>query len=432
MKKLLLVLSLALTLVCDSVWAFAPAKAIDALGLGQHIAGLDISVYQHPGEAAIDFKKMYASGIRFVIIKGGDALDRYDAQAMKYFLPDRKAAQAAKLYTSFYYYATLPDSTDENIVIQDAQAQAQKIIWRIASLGGYGKRDMPVALDMENNCVRVNQYGSCAKYTSKNLISIWTQSWLDTVYNKTHRKPFLYSYANFLENNLVRSTALRQYPLWLAHYSLSPAVPTNQPNSKKVGCYAHAWANADCTANWQIWQYSSCGIASKYGIPSNRVDLNVFNGSSSAFVKLLKGVWTPEVTDMLPINEPTTMNIVSQVAATTNDPVTFSVDVFRPDNSPVVTGTVVFTPASSGMIPGKQDPVRTSSGRWNLSITGLTAGTYLGTIDFTDQSGTEAPVQIPVTFVVTQGIAPTPTPTPSPTPRPKPTPVDTCIGQVRY
>jgi hypothetical protein len=149
-------------------------------------------------------------------------------------------------------------------------------------------------------------------------------------------------------------------------------------------------------------------------------------------VKLLKGVWTPEVTDMLPINEPTTMNVVSQSAATTNDPVTFSVDVFRPDNSPVVTGTVAFTPASSGMIPGKQDPVRTSSGRWNLSITGLTAGTYLGTIDFTDQSGTEAPVQIPVTFVVAQGIPPTPSPTPSPTPRPKPSPVDTCKGQVRY
>ena len=60
MKKLLLVLTLALTLVCDSVWAFTPDKAIDALGLGQHIAGLDISVYQHPGEAAIDFNQMYA------------------------------------------------------------------------------------------------------------------------------------------------------------------------------------------------------------------------------------------------------------------------------------------------------------------------------------------------------------------------------------
>ncbi|MEJ0014351.1 MAG: hypothetical protein WDN07_01890 [Actinomycetota bacterium] len=40
-----------------------------------------------------------------------------------------------------------------------------------------------------------------------------------------------------------RSTALREYPLWLAHYSIDPAVTTNQPNAKSVGCYADSWTN---------------------------------------------------------------------------------------------------------------------------------------------------------------------------------------------
>ena len=63
---------------------------------------------------------------------------------------DHNAAQAAGIYTGFYHYAVLPDVTDPEDIKKDALAQAQKVVWRLASLGGYGEKDLPYALDLEN------------------------------------------------------------------------------------------------------------------------------------------------------------------------------------------------------------------------------------------------------------------------------------------
>ena len=442
MKRLILTLGIALALVANLASATTSPGKIDALGPGSRIHGMDISYYQHPGNASINFSKMYAAGIRFVIIKGGDSIDTYDAQAVKYMIPDRKAAQAASMYTSFYYYAYLPNSTVQSTIVSDAKAQAQKIIWRIASLGGYGRRDLPVALDLENNCVQFNASG-CAHYASAANVTLWAQTWLATVAAATGRNPFVYSYPQFLENAMVRSATLRQYPLWLAHYSVDPAVTANQPNAKSVGCYADSWTNNDCSAQWQIWQYTSCGIAGKYGVPGTRVDLNVFNGDNNAFMKLVRGLWQPDPTQMLPFNEPTAMSITAQSAQTSKDPVLFYVSVVRPNLTPVVTGTVAYVPASTMMGAGKQSITRNSSGSWLVSITNLRAGTYVGTINFTDPTNTEAPAQVPVVFTVAPAPTPSPSPvtsptkpstpsaTPAPSPKPKPTPPDSCAGQIR-
>ena len=440
MKRLILAIGLALAMVANVSSATTTFKKIDALGPGSRIHGMDISYYQHPGNASINFKKMYAAGIRFVIIKGGDSVDAYDAQALKYMVPDRLAAQAASLYTSFYYYATLPRATDRLTVIKDAKAQAQKVIWRIASLGGYGRRDLPVALDLENNCVAYSSSG-CARYASRANVTLWAQTWLDTVAAATKRKPFLYSYPQFLESAMARAVGLRQYPLWLAHYSINPALMTNQPNAKSVGCYADSWTNNDCTTQWQIWQYTSCGIAGKYGVPGTRVDLNVFYGNNNGFMRLVRGSWQPDNSQMLPFNETTAIAITAQSSQTTLNPVLFYINVVRPNATPVVTGTVAFTPASSLMNVGKQSVIRNSSGSWLITLTNVPAGNYVGAINFTDPTGTEAAAQIPVVFTVTPAPTPSPSPTPTstlpgkpsptPIPKPKPTHVDSCAGQIR-
>jgi GH25 family lysozyme M1 (1,4-beta-N-acetylmuramidase) len=424
MKRLILALSLALTLVATGASAFSP-KEIIATGPGDHIHGMDISYWQHPAGGSIDFKKMYSAGIRFVMIKGADAHDAADAQALKYLKIDRPAAQSARLYTGFYYYAYLPDSVDPSFIITDATAQAQKVIWRLSSIGGYNSRDLPLSLDLENNCVRSSN-GSCTKYMNRNNVTLWAKTWLDAVYAKTGKKPFIYSYANFLEQSIARDAQLRTYPLWMAHYTLNPA--SAHPNQKTVGCYAHAWTNSNCTANWQIWQYTSCGIAGKYGVPGNRVDLNVFSGTSAQFLKLMRKTWIPEDSDMLPVNEATTMNISDQSSGDTNAAVKVTVDVNRPDGSPVVAGTVNFVNADSTLSSGTQSVARAASGRFVLSIAGLQAGTYVGAVNFEDVTGTHAPNQLPITFNVTQGPTPTPKPTPSKTPKP---PVDSCAGQIR-
>jgi GH25 family lysozyme M1 (1,4-beta-N-acetylmuramidase) len=424
MKKIFLVLTLSLALISNH------ANAIDLTtqGPGNRIHGIDISKWQHPNNKAIDFKKMAAAGVRFVIIKGSDAQTLADAQALKYLKIDRTAAQAEGIYTGFYHYAYLPDTTDTTRIITDAKAQAQKVIWRLASIGGYNELDLPVALDLENNCVRKS--GSvCTKFINKKYVTLWAQTWLDEVAAKTNRKPMVYSYPQFLQTAMIRSKGLAQYPLWIAAYGKSPA--TAQPGIRTVGCFAHSWTMSNCQSNWQIWQYTSCGIGSKYGIPTSRVDLNVFGGDQSSFIKLASGTWQPDAFEQLPYNEATTMKIVSQSIADTNGTSTFVIDVFRPDGSPVVTGTVNFTSLDSLMSAGVQDPVRSESGRWTLKIKGMQAGNYIGLINFVDESQVHAANFAPIQFTVGQGaVLPSPSPTKKPTTKPT-TPVDSCKGQIR-
>ena len=399
---------------------------------GGRIQGSDVSRWQHPNDQPIDFKKMFDAGMRFVLIKGSDAQEKADIETMKWLVGDRNAAQAAGLYTGMYHFAYLPNSTDEAYVIRDAKAQAQKVIWRLASLGGYNERDLPLALDLENNCVKKSSNGNCIKTMPRSLVTLWAETWLQTVEEKTGRKPFLYSYAQFLEMAMARSEALRQYPLWLAHYGINPADPIMQPGQRtSIGCFVHSWSTANCSSQWQIWQYSSCGIGKNYGVPSARLDLNVFRGSPENFLSLIKGKWQPEPVDMMPINEPTNINLISVATTDTNKPVLINVEVFRSIGTPVVTGTVVFRPLDTNVKVKKQTATRSASGRWELSIEGLPAGITAGTLNYVDISKTHADNLLPLSINLVQGpVLPPPTPTPKPTTSKKPT--DSCAKQIKH
>jgi hypothetical protein len=248
--------------------------------------------------------------------------------------------------------------------------------------------------------------------------------------DKLGRKPIFYSYPSFLEGAMNKSAALNKYPLWLAQYAINPFDPINQPGLKPGGCFVHSWTSSACQSQWIIWQYSSCGIGVRYGVPSSRVDLNVFRGTAQNFIDLTAGTWVPEAIDLMPINEATTMLISKQRATDTSKAVTFDIGVNRPDGSPVVTGTVrfVFDPLEVNKPKLTQTVTRAASGLWTLSITGFTAGTWVGSIQFTDQTKTHAATQLSVTFDLLQGIAPTPKPTKSATPKPA---IDGCKNQIR-
>ena len=399
---------------------------------GGRIQGSDISRWQHPNDQPIDFKKMFDAGMRFVLIKASDAQEKADIETMKWLVGDRNAAQAAGLYTGMYHFAYLPNSTDEAYVVRDAKAQAQKVIWRLASLGGYNERDLPLALDLENNCVKKNRSGVCIKTLPRSLVTLWAETWLQTIEEKTGRKPFLYSYSQFLESATVRSETLRQYPLWLAHYTINPADPIAKPGQREsIGCFVHSWSSANCSSQWQIWQYSSCGIGEKYGVPSARLDLNVFRGTPDQLLSLVKGNWQPETVDLMPINEATKMNLISVAATDTNKPVEINVEVFRSIGTPVVTGTVVFRPTDKNIKIKKQTPVRSASGRWELTIEGLPAGITEGTLNYVDISKTHADNELLLSITLAQGVdLPKPTPTPKPTTTKKPT--NGCAKQIKH
>jgi len=409
-----------------------PAQFIDLTGPGGRIHGADVSRWQHPNDKPIDFVKMYEAGMRFVFIKASDTRETADLLSVKYAAMDHFAAQAAGIYTGFYHYAVLPDVTDPEDVKKDALAQAQKVVWRLASMGGYSDKDLPYALDLENKCVRYSSSGACQKYATRSAVTLWATTFLASVKEKTGKTPILYSYANFLESSMTRTPELAQYPLWLAQYSIDPANPINQPGMKTGGCYVHSWTGANCDSQWTVWQYSSCGIAPKYGVPGNRLDLNVFRGTPSSFLDLAKGSWAPTLVDLMPQQEPTVLTVVGQSASTTNKLVTFKVNVVRPSGSPVVTGSVklVFDKATTPATKPTQTILRETSGVWTLALKGVLAGTYSGKVLFQDVSGTHAESTFPVTFEVTQGPTPTPKPTPSPTATKKPT-TDGCRGQIK-
>ena len=409
-----------------------PALLISASGPGGRIHGADISRWQHPNDTLIDFVKMYDAGIRFVMIKASDTRDDADGLSLKYLAMDHNAAQAAGIYTGFYHYAVLPDVTESAEIIRDATAQAQKAIWRLASIGGYSERDLAYALDLENKCVRLSTTGACQKYATRSQVTLWTTTFLHLLKEKTGKVPILYSGPNFLESSMNRTSELTQYPLWLAQYAIDPSDPLNQPGLKASGCYVHSWTGANCDSQWTIWQYTSCGIAPKYGVPGVRLDLNLFRGSAQAFLDLVQGSWTPAITDLMPSDEPTQLTVLKQSSTTTNKLVTFSVSVVRPDLSPVVTGSVklVFDPMSAPAIKPTQTVLRATSGAWTLALKGIAAGTYTGKILFTDVSKTHAQSWQEVAFTVEQGPTPSPVATPTAKPKPKPS-SDGCANQIK-
>ena len=409
-----------------------PAQFIDLTGPGGRIHGADVSRWQHPNDKQIDFVKMYEAGMRFVFIKASDTRESADQLSVKYAAMDHHAAQAAGIYTGFYHYAVLPGVTDPEGIKKDALAQAQKVVWRLASMGGYGERDLPYALDLENKCIRYSSSGACQKYASRSAVTLWALTFLASLKEKTGRTPFLYSYPSFLEGSMVRSKELAQYPLWLAQYGIDPANPINQPGVKPGGCFVHSWTGANCDSQWTVWQYSSCGIAPKYGVPGNRLDLNVFRGTPSSFLELVKGVWKPTLVDLMPQQEVTTMTLVNQSSTTTNKPATFRITVVRPTGLPVVTGDVkfVFDKSTTPEVKPTQRILRETSGAWTLELRGVTAGSFKGKIVFEDVSGTHATSSVDVSFDVVQGPTPSPKPTPSPTATKKPNP-DSCRGQIK-
>lgn len=409
-----------------------PASLISKAGPGERIYGSDISRWQHPNDKPIDFGKMYRAGMRFVMIKASDSRDDSDALARKYLAMDRHAAQSAGLYTGFYHYATMPNTSSRAVVISDAKAQAQRAIWRLASVGGYSELDLPYALDFENNCVSYRN-GRCIKYSTKKLNTLWAETWLDTVYQKTGRKPFLYSYPAFLERALTRSAKLRSYPLWLSHFGINPAKQAAEPGRKVVGCYVHSWTTGDCKSLWQIWQFSSCGIAPKYGVPGSRLDLNVFRGEVDTFLKLTKGIWEPLEGDLLPVQESTTMTISSLSASTTEKRVVVKVEVRRITGDPVVTGSVEFLPDpgfDSSTVTIEQSTIRDSSGLYTLSIRGYPAGEHRGTVVFKDPTKTHAQSFAEIQFTLEQGPEVTPKPRPTKPVVKNPT-LDGCKRQIR-
>ena len=124
---------------------------------------------------------------------------------------------------------------------EPGQSEVDQANLVIEKVGRLGAGDLPVMLDIE---VTGGQ--------SPGTIRARAQHWLDLVEAGTGKRPFIYSYASFLQTNL--GSGFGAYPLWIAAYGPScPSVP-------------------DGWSNWVMWQYSD---------GEGKLDHDVFNGSEA-------------------------------------------------------------------------------------------------------------------------------------------------------
>ena len=276
----------AILISSSPAYGYGPMNRLNPSGPGGRIFGLDISRYQHGTSAPIDFAKMARSGVSFLWINGGNSIAKADAQAAKFYLADRVAAQGQGIYTGLYYFVHLPNTTSASIIKRNADDQANKIITRINTQGGLNYLDLPVALDIETTCTRTSLFGICRHHFSPAQTALWVNEWQKVILAATHRNPVIYSFLSLLHGSLGTNHSLVLDPLWVSTAGISAAKPNSQPAQRKGGCSSNIWTDESCTMQWSFWQYSSGGNGRTYGIPSGQVDLDVFAGSAQDFINL--------------------------------------------------------------------------------------------------------------------------------------------------
>lgn len=214
-------------------WA---AQGIDKIG----IKGIDVSGWQHPDGAVIDWTAVKAAGIKWAYTKCSDGAGTGDFT--QWGPIDVTQAQAAGIHAGCYHYAQ-PGRTNLDVVT-DAKNQAAMAL---AASPALLQAHLPIALDLEETGT-----------LNDNQLATWAVTFLTEVQAHSTRVPWLYASSSFLVDHLMNVKALKRFPVWVAaygeDYKLPPPLPT--------------WALT------VAWQFSSAGVVP--GVPTNTTDLDVF------------------------------------------------------------------------------------------------------------------------------------------------------------
>lgn len=210
--------------------------------IAQPIYGIDVSHWQ----GTINWSLVSASGKVFAFAKATEGMTGNDAT----FSTNMINGNSAGIVMGAYHLAR----PDNNAAVDEANHF-------VSIAGSYiGAGHLPPALDLEP---------VYAELLSKSALSAWVQTWLTTVQNATGVAPIIYTThydaAHFFNNSL------NIYKLWIANYETSPTTPPS---------------NLGIWPTWAFDQYSETGTVS--GI-NGYIDLDVFNGNTTAFNNLIGG-----------------------------------------------------------------------------------------------------------------------------------------------
>ncbi|GAC1608345.1 MAG: hypothetical protein NVS3B26_04890 [Mycobacteriales bacterium] len=224
--------------------ALAVASSLLFAGVATaEVTGPDVSGWQHPSAAPIDWTAVRAAGHEFTFVKATEGGTFTNA----YFAADWRSVNAAGLYRGAYHYAR-PTS-----VPGSAAAQARLFA---ATIGDQSQPlTLPPTLDMEES----GGLGPAA-------LQAWTSSFLTTLSSLTGRTPIIYTYPYFWRTAMGGSTGFTAYPLWIASYGTAAPPILGWPA-------------------WTFWQYTSSGTVR--GVPgAGAIDVSRFNGDMAALAAL--------------------------------------------------------------------------------------------------------------------------------------------------
>jgi GH25 family lysozyme M1 (1,4-beta-N-acetylmuramidase) len=203
--------------------------------------GVDVSSFQHPSNAAINWASVAGAGYQFVAIKATEG----NYYVNPYYANDAAAAAAAGMFVAAYHFANPPDST--------GAAQAD---YAVQNAGNYkvGGQYLPLALDLEYDPYSTDW---CYGLSPAQMVS-WISDFVTEAKTLTGAAPIIYTPRNWWELCTGSSTAFGNDVLWVPAYSAGTP-----------GALPDGWNS------WTIWQYTSSGTVA--GI-SGSVDLDYFSG----------------------------------------------------------------------------------------------------------------------------------------------------------
>jgi GH25 family lysozyme M1 (1,4-beta-N-acetylmuramidase) len=203
--------------------------------------GVDVSSFQHPNNAAINWASVHSAGYNFAAIKATEG----NYYVNNYYASDAAAATAAGMYVAAYHFANPPDSS--------GTAQAD---YAVKNAGTYhvGGHYLPLVLDLEYDPYSSNE---CFGLSPTQMVS-WISDFMKEATTLTGAAPTIYTPTSWWDTCTANSTAFGKDVLWV------PAYSAGTPGTLPAG-----WST------WTMWQYTSSGTVP--GI-SGSVDLDYFSG----------------------------------------------------------------------------------------------------------------------------------------------------------
>lgn len=195
--------------------------------------GCDISYWQ----GNVDFAKMKKAGIKAVIIRAG-----YGTTADKNFAKYIKGALAAGIKIGVYWFMYAKNESG-------ARANADKCIATIAPYKDHIK--LGVWADWEYDSDQ--NAGKLTASARSNMVDIFCRAVQAAGYDAG-----IYSNQDYIQSGKFTKDLIAKYPLWFAKYAAA----------------AGAYANKGKDGKPYMWQYTSGGKGTTYGVSSSKIDLN--------------------------------------------------------------------------------------------------------------------------------------------------------------